>query len=586
MFRSEAKMFKICALLLLVVVAVVAADKRFCGDNCSGHGVCEQGVCECDQSWAGLDCSIPFEGVEIDAAISGTVLRKHFKYYYVDVPVAGGTLRFIVDETSEQGDVDEYVKFGGNLPLRNVFDYRDITTRRHVELSVEQARQGRWVIGIYGYEETEFALAVELAGACPMQCSGNGECENGLCLCFEGFGGDYCQDVFRLVEFGRVYTGELAVGGWHYYVVDLSDGTLFEQIDMTMHRTGDGDIDIYVRKGAVPTPYALDYWNVSTDATLTLNLTELEPIVYYIGLYGFRASGYEFSVEAVSFSDANCDNECSRRGDCVHGRCDCERGFSGDGCEAQQTRLGFGEPAHGFVAGDAWNWYRVRSISENALVLRAEQSGETGDCDLYVKADARPARFDYDFIDLSLARSFELVVPRPSEAAEWHIGVFGWSACEYTLTAIESDECECASDANGHCERNSATCVCDNGWAGYDCSVSVNMLTSNVAVLNKALGAYEWDFWHIFVDASFFSVALRERDVNGLLWLYLSDTADFPTLEDYDDADVRTSTGFHKIDVQLDDRRARTYTVGVYGNPYNLQGRTIHYDLECWSPPF
>ena len=31
---------------------------RFCPSGCSGHGVCSNGVCSCDASYFGADCSI------------------------------------------------------------------------------------------------------------------------------------------------------------------------------------------------------------------------------------------------------------------------------------------------------------------------------------------------------------------------------------------------------------------------------------------------------------------------------------------------------------------------------------------------
>ena len=89
----------------------------------------------------------------------------------------------------------------------------------------------------------------------------------------------------------------------------------------------------------------------------------------------------------------------------------------------------------GYVDNEAWNYFNVRTFSMNPIVISvAQTSTHAGaDCDVFVKKDAKPSRFEFDYQDIGLATSFNITVPQPGQGT-WWIGVYGFSKCEFRLS--------------------------------------------------------------------------------------------------------------------------------------------------------
>ena len=45
----------------------------YCLNECTGHGICKQGDCECDEDYYGLDCSVLIKSI-ISRAVNSLVL--------------------------------------------------------------------------------------------------------------------------------------------------------------------------------------------------------------------------------------------------------------------------------------------------------------------------------------------------------------------------------------------------------------------------------------------------------------------------------------------------------------------------------
>ena len=58
-----------------------------------------------------------------------------------------------------------------------------------------------------------------------------------------------------------------------------------------------------------------------------------------------------------------------------------------------------------------------------------------------------------------------------------HIGVYGYSACEYEISIAFDNSCSCPHGAKGSCSGNSKSCICDDGWVGAGCKSPLHPLT-------------------------------------------------------------------------------------------------------------
>jgi hypothetical protein len=132
-----------------------------------------------------------------------------------------------------------------------------------------------------------------------------------------------------------------------------------------------------------------------------------------------------------------------------------------------------GQTVSGYVADNSWNYYHYNAFSSNSLMVQMNQVSQTytythtlslpcplslasvndvstlsryltgfsqtsgGDCDLYVRADTNPDRFNYNYRDISFHANVSLIIPDPSDRT-WYIGVYGYRACSYLLTVLDT----------------------------------------------------------------------------------------------------------------------------------------------------
>jgi hypothetical protein len=153
-----------------------------CPLSCRSRGLCVNGTCLCNASFAGIDCGHELQTIAFqrsDAAfsstpINGSLVPNEWLFYSFNVSSTDFSFRVVVTRTSQSGDPDIYVRYDATPTLSN-FNFKDsaqgrrcdmVTCRR--ELSSRGAvTPGRWIVGVFGFccAQMDFSIVVELAVA-------------------------------------------------------------------------------------------------------------------------------------------------------------------------------------------------------------------------------------------------------------------------------------------------------------------------------------------------------------------------------------------------------------------------------------
>jgi len=294
---------------------------------------------------------------------------------------------------------------------------------------------------------------------------------------------------------------------------------------------------------------------------------------WFVGVYGWR--GCSYTIKATSQSQ--CPNLCSLRGTCSGSGCQCWSGFTGSMCETMSATMPQSTWVSGFVENNAWNYYRYNASSaDNMLISIAQNSSIVADCDLFVKQGSLPTRFVYDYRDTGIQQQFNLSINDPGQAV-WYIGVYGWSTCQYQIKIDETNACPGSPACSGHgtCYSDGA-CGCNPGYGSEDCSTVSNSLRNNQLYGPYNITTGQWQTYTFGVSSSSsFHVLVKEINTVGFIWVYASKGV--PTLRNYDFSDTSLTKAVHVVGVDLTTVFSEVYQIGVYGNPFMVDGEYSQY---------
>tara|TARA_R110002050_G_scaffold28911_4_gene74563 strand:- start:170 stop:1321 length:1152 start_codon:yes stop_codon:yes gene_type:complete len=381
---------------------------------------------------------------------------------------------------------------------------------------------------------------------------------------------------------------EVQENAFDYYYTDIR--TSGDGLRYTMTQLGDvfgDDCDMFLALNRMPSMFDYDAANTSASDDTTLYLSSATAGRYQLAIYGYTRCTY--SIKAEIIASPTCPNKCSLHGRCMLNTiCQCDNGFEGEICEWMEPSLPLDTQMSGYVGSRTWNYYNFRVLTDNAVtvyITQKEDQPAGADCDLYLRANDKPTRFEYDLLDLSLNSEYHVTVQAPQDSL-WYIGVFGWENCEYTVEIKEGMSCSCGDSSHGHCEEGSSTCVCDIGYGGEDCSVRTNIL-SNLTPVTGSVRKYEWSYYIFPVNASTTGVVtLKEKSTQGMLWMFVS-FVDYPSLSIYDMSERKTNSQYHEIQIFVNTPQTRDVYIGVYGSPYYVQDNVdLEFSLVTWSAPF
>lgn len=560
-------------LLCSVLVAVILAD---CLNDCSGYGDCVGDTCQCYENRGGSDCSVSDVQLTSGVTTHGSVGTREWTYYHIFAMGQSSELVVQVNQTSLFGDCDTYLR-ENNYPTRNDYDERDISTSKHSQLTIDHP-SGTYFIGVYGFLGAEFDIQAFLKTDCVADCSGHGQCVNdGECACEDGWAGDDCSSEYTEMTANVTYDGFVEKTLFNYYAFNNDQNTM--QIEIHQTGEGDQDCDLYVKYGELPTLNSFDQRDTTVSDDHIMKVPEATIGEYFIGVYGFKACNY--NIQAFSYSE--CPNKCSDHGACDGlVTCRCAARFDGDGCETMISPLTYDSPQTGYVDTSNWNYYHFTPRSTSNILVNLVQAEDGQDCDVYIRINEEPTRFEYEYRDISFDSNFTITIENPAFEVHY-IGVLGYKECRYTLKTHVTKDCpnDCTDLDHGVCQDGH--CLCKEGYTGDDCSEDLGQLTLDTTVEGVA-PANEWVYYQVDVKAGLeVTILMRETNSTGYLWLYESRDG-YPSMASYDNSDTETNSNTH--DVVFTPESDVTVQIGVFGSPLTVPGNVYGYKLVVWQASF
>jgi pre-peptidase/concanavalin A-like lectin/glucanase superfamily protein len=318
--------------------------------------------------------SIPLSNGVPVTGLSGTIGSEVF--YTIDVPAGQDLLEISI--SGGTGDCDLYVRKDLAPTLTN-YDYRPYKVGNFETVTLESPAAGAWCIMLRAY--TTYGnltlLATYSAASSPVAVL-----ENGVPLA--GLAGVAGSEVF--------YSFEVPAG----------------QPEMEISIAGgNGDCDLYVKYGALPTVADFDYRPFLLGNNETVTVDNPTGGTWYIMLRGYSA------YDGVTLL-----------------------GTRGGGLG---TLLQNGVALPGLAGGlDSTALYRIElPADQNNVEIMI--SGGTGDCDLYVKQGTPPTLADFDYRPYLSGNDEIVTIPSPAEGP-WYVMLHGYSAYSgVTLVATYGD---------------------------------------------------------------------------------------------------------------------------------------------------
>jgi len=573
-----------CFTVVLCAVMVALAEAQ-CPNDCSGHGRCSTTTCTCNTGWVGDDCSLPLQTLKTNSPTTGTVGTRLWQYYAVKFDNPPPTYFAVYVNQTSGGDADLYIKLN-DAPSRYVFDQRDIGSGVSSFINVTQPiRNGTYYIGVYGFMAVSYMInAVTVGGThtgCPNDCSGHGKCENNICVCSNGWNGTDCSIGVQNLVSGRSLTGQhVALKQWQFYSIYITTSVNDMLVVVNQTSPNGTDCDLYLRANQMPTLTQYDFRQASNLPNFALSVVNPSQGTWYAGVFGFTTCDYKIILTLRQ----ECPNNCSLHGSCTSGtQCVCNSGYTGTMCENANFALSFGTSVIGYVSENTFNYFHVNSFSANSLLIWMNQTSLTGDCDLYVKSDYNPTRTVYDYRDISFKTNVSIEIPNPFDRT-WYLGVYGYKACQYILSASSTSQCPNSCSGHGQCTVN-GVCNCDQGYSGADCSQTSAVLTSGQTVSGFA-SQNTWVYYTFAIQSSSISVVLKETNTTGYIWLF-ANLITPPTLLDYDYRDNDATTSVHMLNIHpTQTTRSFTYMIGIYAGPFVANTRPAPYTLTVYATPF
>jgi hypothetical protein len=402
-----------------------ATVKTDCPNDCSGHGTCGNGgVCTCQASYVGTDCSQHVSALTAGTPSAGHVDKAKWDYYTFQNTL--NTLTVTLQQTGAAGteDCDLYVRYN-QMPSLSEYDYRDTGLDTTVTLKATNANVGLYYIGVYGFKDCTYTITAESKAECPNRCSGtnHGSCnrDSTSCHCTQQYSGTACETMVSTLSFDKSTPGYVSDNYWNYYHFQtFTSSNVLISLDQD---TNVMDCDLYIKKSQNPTRTSYDYRDISFHQNISITIEDPAQATYYIGVFGYKECAYSLKIHATTL----CPNSCtsSSQGTCVNSHCECKTGWSGQDCSVPDNKLDNGVTEKSNIAVDQWEYWAFEAKAGATVSILMKELNSTGFLWLFANQQSFPTLAAYDYSDVETNMNVHSIHFVPTNDGAISIGVYG-----------------------------------------------------------------------------------------------------------------------------------------------------------------
>lgn len=216
-----------------------------CANDCSGHGECQGGYCDCEPEWGPdgyTDCSVATKPLKpLDPQVVQLGIGE-WSYFRIDLDETKTVLIELVDWGSPDSD-PRLMLDTDSVPTLSYYTYNDWFNWYYDCSDIHYlrgwAQPGTIFVGVTNDRQrateqlrANLTLRTEDVGEVPclLDCNGHGTCDKttGDCLCDDGWEGslvnapDTCQYELRTLLLGKTMNSSVRIGDWDYYSIEIT----------------------------------------------------------------------------------------------------------------------------------------------------------------------------------------------------------------------------------------------------------------------------------------------------------------------------------------------------------------------------